>query len=162
MYLVSSCKDRWNIQSEASRDVKSLVLEFLDLLGLEHGSFSDFSRCFSCFFVLFSPPQIYYLWRYLFIHSPEKKKTVENKPVLKMKPCLYPQSLCASRRKKAGWYLHHKTGTIYSLFRNINASVSIFTLISLFLPTPLPTLAVPELHNFYVDSLLVSSLHLCG
>lgn len=53
----------------------------------------------------------------------------------------------------------HATSIIYSLFRNINASVSILVPISLFLPTSLPTLAVPELHNSYVDSLLIFSLH---
>lgn len=77
-----------------------------------------------------------------------------------MKPRLCPQSLCANSQRRAGWYLVHTASIIYSLFRNINAPVSIFTPISLFLPTPLPTLAVPELHNSYVDSLLlISSLY---
>lgn len=77
-----------------------------------------------------------------------------------MKPRLCPQSLCANSQRRAGWYLVHTARIIYSLFRNINAPVSIFTPISLFLPTPLPTLAVPEPHNSYVDSrLLISSLY---
>lgn len=76
-----------------------------------------------------------------------------------MKLSLSSQSLCANRERRAGWYLVHATSIIYSLFKNINASVSILVLISLFLPTSLPTLAVPEFHNSYVDSLLISSLH---
>lgn len=53
----------------------------------------------------------------------------------------------------------HATSIIYSLFKNINASVSILVPISLFLPTSLPTLAVPQLHNSCVDSLRIFSLH---
>lgn len=70
-----------------------------------------------------------------------------------------PQSLCANWENRAGWYLVQATSIIYSSFKNINASVSIFVAISLFLPTSLPTLAVPEFHNSHTDSLLSFSLH---
>lgn len=53
----------------------------------------------------------------------------------------------------------HATSIIYSLFKNINASVSILGPISLLLPTSLPTLAVPELHNSHADNFLSLSLH---
>lgn len=98
------------------------VIEFL-VLKLKDGSFSNFSRCFHFWFVFccccccFSSTSdllFMHVFIYLFSGGVEALKI---RPFKKIKLCLCPQSLSASRQRRAGWYLVPTANIIYSLFR---------------------------------------------